>query len=189
MQDNEKSGITFVNIPMEIFSSQELTANEKILYGYLSIFRKQCCFRSNGALAEDLGVSERTITNGLDHLKKLGYIFIEFVNGNSSARRIYVMFDNPKKTKYLIDRGYLKSFPQGSKICEGDRKNCVEGSKICEPHNRDEGSKICDHRIIKDNKNIGASALAMEKPSLAPKSIEERKSMTRNELIALEYAV
>ena len=189
MQDNEKSGITFVNIPIEIFSSQELTANEKILYGYLSIFRKQCCFRSNESLAETLGVSVATITRGLKKLEQLGYIFIEFVNGNSAARRIYTMFDNPKKIKYLMNKGYLKSFPQVSQNEEGVKQNDDGVNHFDEPNNRGEVNHFDEHRIIKDNKNIEASALAMEKPSLASKSIEECKSMTRNELLALEYAV
>lgn len=154
MNNNETNiGISFVNIPIEIFSNKELTANEKILYGYLSIFRKQCCFMSNEKLAEELGVSENTITNALKHLADLEYIFIEFINGNSAKRRIYVVFDNPKKLKYLVEKGFLKSFSQAHKICEG-HKNCEVAHKNCDPQNRGEGHKNCDHRIIKEKKNI-----------------------------------
>ena len=156
---NENFGISFVNIPIEVFSSKEITATEKILYGYLSIFKKQCCFQSNEALSEAIGVSESTITNALKHLADLDFIFIEFVNNNSASRRIYVIFDNPKKIKYLLQKGYLKSFPQvfpqGRKNCEGGLKFCEEGRKICDPQNRGEGLKNCDHKIIKYNKNIG----------------------------------
>lgn len=152
---DENFGINYVNIPIEIFSNKELTATEKILYGYLSIFKKQCCFQSNEALAEAIGVSGPTITNALKHLSELEYIFIEFVNNNSANRRVYVIFDNPKKIKYLIQRGYLKSFPQGHKNYEGGNKNYEEGHKIYEPQNRGEGHKIYDHKIIKENKNIG----------------------------------
>lgn len=169
MSNEENIGISFVNIPIEIFSSKELTANEKILYGYLSIFKKQCCFQSNEALAKAIGVSENTITNGLKHLEELGYVFVEFVNGNSAARRIYTIFDNPKKLKYLASKGYLESFAhsfaQGHKTYDGAHKNCEDGHKNCEPNYRGEGHKNCDHKIIKDNKNIETSALAFELPS------------------------
>lgn len=158
-------GISFVNIPIEIFSNTELTANEKILYGYLSIFKKQCCFQSNEALAKALGISEPTVTNALKHLSDLEYIFIEFVNNNSAKRRIYVVFDNPKKLKYLVSKGYLKSFPQGNKSYEGN-KNYEEGNKNYEPQNRGEGNKNYDHKIIKYNKKIGEDLdSAIEKPN------------------------
>jgi len=187
--NEDKIGISFVNIPIEIFSSGDLTANEKILYGYLSIFKKQCCFQSNQALAEALGVSENTITNGLKHLEDLEYIFIEFVNGNSAARRIYALFDNPKKLKYLLQKGYMQSFPQGHKNCEPNaegHKNCEGGHKNCEPQNGGEGHKNCDHRIIKDNKNIGeASASAKKEPSRA----SETETLTRSQILEREYGL
>lgn len=162
---NEKGqtdeGISFVVIPIEILQNKELSCSDKILYGYLSIFKKQCCFQSNEDLANMTGLSERTITNALTNLAKLDYIFIEFVKGNSACRRIYTVFDNPKKLKYLINRGYLGSFaqafPQPSKNCEGVSKNCVEGSKNCDPQNRGDGSKNCYHRIIKEKENIADS--------------------------------
>ena len=172
MANEENIGINFVNIPIEIFSNKELSANEKILYGYLSIFKKQCCFQSNEALAEMIGVSENTITNALKHLSDLEYIFIEFLNGNSAKRRIYVILDNPKKTKYLISKGLLGGFPQAHKNCEGN-KNC------------EEAHKNCDHKIIKENKNIEDSASAFEMPSRAS---ENKKFVGRNELLKQEYA-
>ena len=176
--NEEKIGISFVNIPIEIFSSTELTASEKILYGYLSIFKKQCCFQSNETLAQTLGVSEKTITNGLKRLAELEYVFIEFVNNNSSKRRIYVVFDNPKKLKYLISKGFLVE-----KVVEnykGDSKNYLGGSKNYTPHNRGEGSKNYYHKIINNNKNIVDSALAIKEPSRIT-------NKTRRELLLAEY--
>lgn len=184
MANEENIGISFVNIPIEIFSSKELTANEKILYGYLSIFKKQCCFQSNEALAEVLGVSVPTITNALKHLSDLEYIFIEFVNGNSAKRRIYVIFDNPKKLKYLVSKGFLGSFPQVNKNYEANK--IYEGvNKNYEPHNRGEVNKNYEHRIIKDNQNIDeAPALAKKEPSRA----SNNRILGRNEILAQEYA-
>ena len=183
MANEENIGISFVNIPIEVFSSKELTANEKILYGYLSIFKKQCCFQSNETLAETLGISVPTITNALKHLQELEYIFIEFVNGNSAKRRIYVIFDNPKKLKYLISKGFLGSFPQVNKNYEA-HKNYEGVNKNYEPNNRCEVNKNYEHKIIKDNKNIEASAFAKNEQNLA----SNNKFLGRNSILEQEYA-
>lgn len=184
MSNEENIGISFVNIPIEVFSNKELTANEKILYGYLSIFKKQCCFQSNETLAETLGVSVPTITNALKHLSDLEYIFIEFVNGNSAKRRIYVVFDNPKKLKFLIGKGYLmKNLYEANKNYEA-HKNYEGVNKNYDPHNRGEANKNYEHRIIKENKKIEASAFAKNEQSLA----SNNKTLGRNAILAQEYA-
>lgn len=162
---NEKGqtdeGISFVVIPIEILQNKELSCSDKILYGYLSIFKKQCCFQSNEDLANMTGLSVRTVTNALTNLAKLEYIFIEFINDNNAKRRIYTVFDNPKKLKYLINRGYLGSFaqafPQSSKNCVRDSKSCVMSSKNCVSQNGGESRKNCYHRIIKEKENIADS--------------------------------
>lgn len=197
MEENKDNvGITFVNIPIEVFGNKDLTPSEKILYGYLSIFKKQCCFRSNEALADELGVSVPTITRGLKHLEALGYIFIEFVNGNSAARRIYTMFDNPNKIKYLVKKGYLKSFPQTfaqvNQNDEGANHFDEEVNHFDEPHNSGEVNHFDEHRIRKDNKKIGSSDLAVDEPnqtSYAPPINSSGKFLTRAELLAREYGV
>lgn len=154
-----------MNIPIEVFGDKELTSTEKILYGYLSIFKKQCCFQSNERLAEELGISVPTVTNALKKLEKLKYVFVEFVNNNSAKRRIYVIFDNPKKLQYLVSKGYLKSFPQANKNYEANK--FYEGAnKNYEPHNRGEANKNYEHKIINNNKNIVESSdLAVKVPN------------------------
>lgn len=188
MSNEENIGISFVNIPIEIFSNKELTANEKILYGYLSIFKKQCCFQSNEKLAETLGVSVPTITNALKHLAELEYIFIELINNNNAKRRIYVIFDNPKKLKYLVSKGYLESFPHSNKNYESpieSNKNYEMSNKNYETHNRGESNKNYEYKIIKENKNIDeASALAKKEPSRA----SDNKFLSRTQILAQEYA-
>lgn len=188
MSNEENIGISFVNIPIEIFSSKELTANEKILYGYLSIFKKQCCFQSNEKLAETLSVSVPTITNALKHLAELEYIFIELINNNNARRRIYVIFDNPKKLKYLISKGYLESFPHSNKNYESpieSNKNYEMSNKNYETRNRGESNKNYENKIIKDNKKIDeASALAKKELSRASDS----KFLSRTQILAQEYA-
>ena len=103
--ENNNIGINFVSIPVEVLQDKELTPSEKILYAYLSIFRKGVCFQSNAKLEEITGIPERTIRSGLSKLESMKYVFIEFENGNSAKRKIYVIFDNPKKIEYLSRKG------------------------------------------------------------------------------------
>lgn len=161
MENNKQH---YVIIPEQVFMSKDLTANEKILYGYLSVFKKQCCFQSNESLAKIIGVSENTISSALKHLESMGFVFIEFVNGNSAKRRIYTILDNPNKLKYIVEKGYLKSFPQVPKNCEG-HKNWVEVPKNCEGQNRGEVPKNCDHIIYKKNNSIEGLDSAMKEPN------------------------
>lgn len=109
---NELSGgIQYVIMPIEVLQDNSLTASEKILYCYLTLFKKQCCFQSNDRLEEMTGLDKSTVKRGLRKLAEMGYVFIEYVNGNSAARRIYVVVDNPKKLEYLAKAGAFKGKP------------------------------------------------------------------------------
>lgn len=103
---NEKEvGISFVIMPIEILQDKSLTPSEKILYCYLTIFKKQCCFQSNATIEENTGLDTRSIQRGLKKLEELKYVYIEFVNNNSAMRRIYTVLDNPNKLAYLSRKG------------------------------------------------------------------------------------
>lgn len=104
-ENGEGTGISFVIMPVEILQDKNLTSSEKILYCYLSLFKKGVCFQSNDKLAEMTGLDESTIKRGLKKLGELKYVFVEFVNNNSAMRRIYVVLDNPKKLAYLSRKG------------------------------------------------------------------------------------
>lgn len=104
-ENGEGTGITYVIMPVDILQDKNLTPLEKILYCYLSLFKKGVCFQSNEKLAEITGLDESTIKRGLKKLSELQYVFIEFVNNNSAMRRIYVVLDNPKKLAYLSRKG------------------------------------------------------------------------------------
>ena len=101
----EGAGITYVIMPIEILQNDGLTPSEKILYCYLGLFKKGVCFQSNEKLAEMTGLDESTIKRGLKKLSDMGFVYIEFVNNNSAMRRIYTIFDNPKKLEYLAKKG------------------------------------------------------------------------------------
>ena len=104
-ENGEGAGISFVIMPVEILQDKNLTSSEKILYCYLSLFKKGVCFQSNDKLAEMTGLDESTIKRGLKKLGVLKYVFVEFLNNNSAMRRIYVVLDNPKKLAYLSRKG------------------------------------------------------------------------------------
>ena len=104
-ENGEGTGITYVIMPIEILQDKNLTSSEKILYCYLSLFKKGVCFQSNDKLAEMTGLDESTIKRGLKKLGEMQYVFVEFVNNNSAMRRIYVVLDNPKKLAYLAKKG------------------------------------------------------------------------------------
>ena len=104
-EKGECTGITYVIMPIEILQDKNLTPSEKILYCYLSLFKKGMCFQSNDKLAEMTGLDESTIKRGLKKLGDMEYVYVEFVNNNSAMRRIYVVLDNPKKLAYLSRKG------------------------------------------------------------------------------------
>lgn len=130
-ENGDTMGISFVIMPIEILQNKDLTANEKMLYCYLSVFKKGVCFQSNEKLAEMTGTDESTIKRGLKKLAELGYVFIEFVNNNSAMRRIYVVLDNPKKLAYLSRKGMFNldkkaSVYENTKSAEAQARNTVE---------------------------------------------------------------
>lgn len=108
MKNEMGQGIQYVVMPLEILQNGDLTPSEKILYCYLTLFKKGVCFQINSRIEKMTGLQEKTISRGLKKLAELGYIYIEYVNGNSAARRIYTILDNPKKLAYLAKVGAFK---------------------------------------------------------------------------------
>lgn len=106
-ENGEGTGISYVIMPVEILQDKNLTSSEKILYCYLSLFKKGVCFQSNEKLAKMTGLDESTIKRGLKKLGEMQYVFVEFANNNSAMRRIYTILDNPKKLYYLAMRGMI----------------------------------------------------------------------------------
>lgn len=190
--ENGEKGITFVNIPIEVFSSKKLTLAEKHLYGYLSIFKKQCCFLSNEALAAATGLSEPTISRALKSLQKMNYVFIEFINGNSASRRIYVIFDNPAKINYLVkkglfNRGEPNQNDEGNQNDEAER----EGNQNDEEGNQnDEATHPClpnqndYHKLKNIIKRKGVGGLAGSGPAASSHPIRENFETTKQYIVA-----
>lgn len=77
---------TGVWIPADVMECDELSPNEKILYGEIAGFRE--CYASNAWLANRIGRSERTIKRLISHLIELG--FVENCGFNGRFRLIRV---------------------------------------------------------------------------------------------------
>lgn len=164
MTNVSQRGFFGVIIPLEILDLKELTPCEKFVYAYVASFTK-CCFESNEKIAEKIGVSKETVSRALAKLSKMGFIFIEYIKNNSSKRRLYAIFENPRKLAFLAEKGMFKqwnnreekqSFPQASQNDEPQivaSQNDEEASQNDEPQNRGEASQNDYHRIKEENKN------------------------------------
>lgn len=181
----EREGISFVTIPIEVFKSDKLTLAEKHLYGWLSLFKKQCCFMSNEAIAEATGLSVPSITRGLKSLADMGYIFIEYVAGNNAKRRIYTIFDNPAKLKYLMKKGLFAESNQNDESVEnsvenlgGSNQNDEMSNQNDESQNRGESNQNDEHKIKNINKIYQDE---VQKPALNERFLTSPKRMTKRD--------
>lgn len=108
MENENQRGFFGIIISKEILEDNELSIAEKFIYGYTASFTR-CCFESNEKIAEKLNISESTVAHTIPKLVEKKYLFVEKVGNNSAARRIYSVFDNPKKLKYLVDKGMFQA--------------------------------------------------------------------------------
>ena len=179
----EGRGFFGIIIPAEIVESTELTVGEKFVYGFIASFQK-ACFLSNQAISERTGVSEATVSRAIGRLSRMGYLFVELVNNNNATRRIYSVFDNPKKLAYLSRKGLLNreeqaSFPQSSQNDESVEKsgksfphsnqNDEKSRQNDETPNGGESRQNDDNRIrIKEEESKRAPLTAKPEPSRRP---------------------
>lgn len=176
----ESRGFFGIIIPAEIVDSAELTVAEKFIYGFVASFTK-ACFLSNEAIADRTGVSEHTVSRAINNLSKMGYLYVEFIKGNSAARRIYSVFDNPKKLKYLASKGmfdinregkqsFAQGFAQVSQKGEGVSQIGNGVSQNGKPQNGGEVSQNGYHRYRINNieESAGARGKA-ERPFALPR--------------------
>lgn len=121
-------------VPVFILQDENLTVTEKLVYAGVACY--EVCYESNEMIAKKLNISESSVSKALSKLNERQFIFIEFVNGDSSKRHIYHIADKPSKTQYLIKKG-LVNFASLTGV-EGVVKSASGGSKICQ-----HPSKIC----------------------------------------------
>lgn len=163
----ENRGFFGIIIPAEIVDSAELTVSEKFIFGFIASFQK-ACFLSNETISVRTGVSERAVSRAISNLEKMGYLFVEFANGNSAKRRIYSVFENPKKLAYLAKKGM---FGRESKPVEKEARQNGEGRQIGEearqngePQNRGEGRQIGYHRYRRNIEESGQALIVAPRP-------------------------
>ena len=94
---NEDNKISYYAIiPATVRYSQELKANEKLLYGEITALSNKngYCYAQNRYFANLYGVSIETVSRWLSHLQKLGFIKVEIKRNENKeiiARYIYII--------------------------------------------------------------------------------------------------
>lgn len=98
----ESTGQKFFGIVItkELLANRELSLADKVVYSYVASF-KNFCVESNHNIADKIGVSTSTVAHSISKLEEAGFIFVEKVNGNNSARRLYAVADKPNRLEYL----------------------------------------------------------------------------------------
>jgi len=101
-------------IPGEIRSNPNLSRDEKYLYAVIrNLTRKEgYCWANNAYLAEEMGVTERTIKNWVAHLRDEGAIETEVINYQMMNRRRIWLTGAYEFKKSLI--GKSNSPPEGN---------------------------------------------------------------------------
>ena len=79
----------YSKIPIKVKNDKNICLNAKLLYGDIKLLChcKGYCFATNGFLANNLGVTSRTITRILKELENAGFIRIEYC---CNQRKIYI---------------------------------------------------------------------------------------------------
>lgn len=126
MNDQNQRGFFGIIISKEILEEEDLTVCEKFIYGYIASFTK-CCFESNERIASKLGVSESVVAHAIPKLVSKGFLFVEKIAKNSANRRIYSVFDNPKKLAYLAKKGMFDEYVKPVENSEGGMQNLHGG--------------------------------------------------------------
>lgn len=92
----------FTQMPAQVRYDKRLQSGAKILYSEIKALTntKGYCWASNSYLAENFGVSIRTIQRWLARLKSLGYIYVvEDEQQGITFRRIYMVNILPEEKK------------------------------------------------------------------------------------------
>lgn len=98
----ESTGQKFFGIVIskELLANRELSLADKVVYSYVASF-KNFCVESNHNIADKIGVSTSTVAHSISKLEGVGFIYVEKMNGNNSARRLYAVADKPNRLAYL----------------------------------------------------------------------------------------
>ena len=135
-----------IGIPSEILFNPNLTASEKILYGFIRNLSQteKGCFATNKHLAELMGYkSNRTISRELGNLEDNHIVYIQYndekkksvrlsITINPNYKNIYTNVLSEKgeafvsKGRTILSRGCIKNvYPGVPKMSKGVRQNCL----------------------------------------------------------------
>lgn len=188
-KDNQR-GFFGIVIPKEILDDIDLNITEKFIYGYVASFTR-CCFETNEAIADKLGVSESTVKHAIPKLVDKGYLFVEKKNNNNSARRIYSVFDNPKKLKYLAQKGMFGVVENSASVVQNlhDTDNGVVQNLhevVQNMHYEETGvsSAKFAHIDIEQNKN---KVEVEQKPNNTPAGLAGKRPASRLDIKRSQY--
>lgn len=100
MKGNNSQKFFGIVISKDLLANRELSLADKVVYSYIASF-KNFCIESNHNIADKIGVSTSTVAHSISKLEGADFIFVEKLNGNNSARRLYAVANKPNRLAYL----------------------------------------------------------------------------------------
>ena len=119
--NEENKGSYYAIIPATVRYSNELKANEKLLYGEITSLSNKngYCYAQNRYFANLYNVSIETVSRWLSHLQKLGFIRLEVKRNENKeviARYIYIVdTPSPQKNQYPYPQKYQEPIDENVK--------------------------------------------------------------------------
>lgn len=129
MNEENKIGY-YAIIPSTVLFSEQLKANEKLLYAVITVLsnKEGYCFASNTYLAGLLNVQPHTISKWVSHLKELGFVKLDIIKNDKSEiiqRRVF-----PNDTPYTINRTYPYAIDGTEGMSQKGQYNNISINKI-----------------------------------------------------------
>lgn len=105
MEKTENFGLGWSLVPPAILSTNELSANEKLLWGRINGLtnKRGFCFATNGWLSSQLGLSDRTAEGLINNMIDKGFLKRLFVYKKGEEEIILEKYDKVKGMK-LVER-------------------------------------------------------------------------------------
>jgi hypothetical protein len=93
------SAVGFTQVPNFILRNKSISIGAKVVYAALLSYawNKDCCFPGQEALADDLGISKRSVITFLQDLEKAGYL--EKLRRGLGKTNAYILHCQVKKRK------------------------------------------------------------------------------------------
>lgn len=131
--DNEERKFKGVWIDKDIWLDYDLNACEKVLLVEIDSLDNEPthCFAENEYFAKFLGVSNRTVTRYISHLKQLGYIYVkdESKYKNKDYDRVIIsLLPSFNKPKEITTQGIDKLSNPPRQIVQEGETNCLNNN-------------------------------------------------------------